>query len=102
MAVAWSSTFQRLATTRERAGVHEATGEPDQPFAANLASQRGFARAEHDQIGVQPERVDVVQPQEPVLRLTLGIVQREHEPRELRMRVVQQAVRREVDDGIAG
>src|SRR5262249_5638785 len=45
-----------------RAGVHKSARQPDQPLALDLFAQSRLARAEHDQIGVELEVVDLVQP----------------------------------------
>src|SRR5215213_6520093 len=51
-----------------RAGVEKAAGEADQPFAAHLPAERRAAAAEHDEVGVQPQAVDVAQVKEALLR----------------------------------
>src|SRR5215813_15065437 len=45
-----------------RAGVHKSAGQPDQSLPLDLFTQSRLARAEHDQIGVELEVIDLMQP----------------------------------------
>src|SRR5262245_61301997 len=45
-----------------RAGVHKSARQPDQSLALDLFAQPRLARAEHDQIGVELEVVDLMEP----------------------------------------
>src|SRR5690606_31015885 len=46
-----------------RSGVHEALRQADETFAADLLAQAGIACAQHDDVGIELEPVDVVQPE---------------------------------------
>lgn len=56
-----------------RAGVHEATGQPDQPFAADKRAQSGFACAQDDEFGGQLQVEDVRQSDDTFARLSRGV-----------------------------
>ncbi len=56
-----------------RPGVHEATGQSDQPFATDKRAQPGFAGAEDDEFGGQLQVEDVRQPDDAFAWLPSGI-----------------------------
>jgi len=47
-------------------GVHEAAGQADETFAPDLLAEGGLAGGEDDQVRVELQIVDVVQPQESI------------------------------------
>ena len=83
-----------------RSGVEKAANHPGQAFSLQLLAEGGAARAQHDQFSGEAQTVDVVQTQESVLRLSVLVVQRQHQTGEPGILVVDNAVRREVDDSV--
>ena len=81
-------------------GVHEAPSQAHEPFAAHLRAQAGAARAQHHEIGGQVQTADVVQSQESIFRPTALVVEREDDAGQLRVHIVQDAVRGEMHDAI--
>src|SRR5687768_11162610 len=63
-----------------RARVHETARQPDQTFTADLLAESGLTCAQHQELGRQPQVVDVVEPQESVLGAALAVDQRQHQP----------------------
>ena len=83
-----------------RTGVHEPASQSDEPFAANFFSERRLTCAQHDEIRRQFQVIQIVESQKSILRLTFLIDERQHDSRQLRMTVVDDAVRCEVDHAI--
>src|SRR5262249_61176245 len=83
-----------------RAGVHKSAHEADQSLALDLFAQSRLASAEHDQIGVELEVVDLVQPQKSVLRFPLLVNKREDQPGKFRALAVEQTVGRKMQDPV--
>ena len=86
-----------------RAGARfkESSRQSDRAFAVDATAARRFTPAEHDEVGIQMQILDFVQPQKTILRSALFVDQRQHEPRELRRPRVEYAVRCEVHDAEA-
>ena len=83
-----------------RPRVHERPGHADQPFATDLLAEGRAAAAQHDEVGGEIQVHDVAGGQEAVLRPALAVEQRQHEPREIGMAAVEEAVRGEVNEPV--
>ena len=84
------------------ASVHETTGQADQTLSFDLLAETALTRAEHHDLGGQIQVVDVVGPEESVLRLTLLVECRENKRRESRALGVQVPVGGEMDIPVRG
>ena len=68
---------------------------------AHVLVSKYLAGAEHHEVRAEPEVVNVIEPQKPILRMAGAVKQREHHARQFRVLVIEQAVRREVNDPVA-
>src|SRR6185503_11468681 len=82
------------------AGVHKPASQSDQALAFDLLAERGLAGAQDHEIGGKSQVEDFAHPQEAVLRFSVFIQERKHEPREFGMFAVDQAVCGEMDDAV--
>src|SRR5262249_10990062 len=83
-----------------RASIHKSAGQPDQSLALDLFAQSSLACAEHDQIGVELEVVDLMQSQKSVLWLSLPVKKREDQPGKFWPFAVEQTVGRKMHDAV--
>src|SRR5262245_19800968 len=83
-----------------RAGVHKPSRQPYQPLAFDLFTQPGLAGAQHHQLRREFQIIDVLQPEESVLLMSLFVDQRQYYTRQLRMDVVEQSVGGEMYNAI--
>ena len=80
--------------------IHEAARQTNQTLATDFLAETGLTRAEYDQISGQFQVVNLMQPEETVLRFALTVHQREHDTRQLRMSAVQQTMRGQVQNAV--
>ena len=82
--------------------MEEAVGEAGGGEELGLAmGHAGLTGREGDQPGIEPEAIDVAQPEEAVARLARGREQRKGEPGELRIRRMDEGVGAVVENGNA-
>ena len=62
-----------------RAGIHEPSRQPDQPFTSDLFAETGLTRAEDDELGWEREVEDLVGAEKTVLRIALLVHHRQDE-----------------------
>src|SRR5262249_5585462 len=83
------------------AGVHEAARHAQKPFTADLLAQPCLTGAEHHRVDWQVQVVDVLQGKKAFDRLALLVEQGKEQPREVRVLVIDQAMRSKMDQLIA-